>query len=64
MLKLKEHTHFSFGYGSHFSFMISLPIYCKWKAQEGNIFLASFDWSCNGIYKPMEKIKYMSTQMW
>ncbi|XP_031737134.1 probable beta-1,3-galactosyltransferase 2 isoform X3 [Cucumis sativus] len=33
------------------------PPDCEWKAQAGNICIASFDWSCSGICKSAERIK-------
>ncbi|GFZ07414.1 Galactosyltransferase family protein [Actinidia rufa] len=33
------------------------PPDCEWKAQAGNICVASFDWSCSGICKSVERIK-------
>ncbi|XP_022988800.1 probable beta-1,3-galactosyltransferase 2 isoform X1 [Cucurbita maxima] len=33
------------------------PPDCEWKAQAGNVCVASFDWSCSGICKSAEKIK-------
>lgn len=30
---------------------------CEWKAQAGNVCVASFDWSCSGICKSAERIK-------
>lgn len=33
------------------------PPDCEWKAQAGNVCIASFDWSCSGICNPVEKIK-------
>ncbi|KAL7246388.1 hypothetical protein ACSBR2_001485 [Camellia fascicularis] len=33
------------------------PPDCEWKAQAGNICIASFDWSCSGICKSVENIK-------
>ncbi|KAK4789163.1 hypothetical protein SAY86_020482 [Trapa natans] len=33
------------------------PPDCEWKAQAGNVCIASFDWSCSGICKSVEKIK-------
>lgn len=33
------------------------PPDCEWKAQAGNVCVASFDWSCSGICKSVEKIK-------
>ena len=30
---------------------------CQWKAQEGNVCAASFDWSCSGICRSVERIK-------
>nr|CAD1819222.1 unnamed protein product [Ananas comosus var. bracteatus] len=33
------------------------PPDCEWKAQAGNICVASFDWSCSGICKSAERIR-------
>ncbi|XP_031739283.1 probable beta-1,3-galactosyltransferase 3 isoform X2 [Cucumis sativus] len=33
------------------------PPDCEWKAQAGNICIASFDWSCSGICKSAERMK-------
>ncbi|CAA6658203.1 unnamed protein product [Spirodela intermedia] len=33
------------------------PPDCEWKAQAGNICIASFDWSCSGICKSADRIK-------
>lgn len=33
------------------------PPDCEWKAQAGNICVASFDWSCSGICKSVDRIK-------
>ncbi|KAI8006214.1 putative beta-1,3-galactosyltransferase 2 [Camellia lanceoleosa] len=33
------------------------PPDCEWKAQAGNICVASFDWSCSGICRSVERIK-------
>ncbi|XP_009607565.1 beta-1,3-galactosyltransferase 7-like [Nicotiana tomentosiformis] len=33
------------------------PPECEWKAQAGNVCVASFDWSCSGICKSVERIK-------
>ncbi|KAK8953862.1 putative beta-1,3-galactosyltransferase 2 [Platanthera zijinensis] len=30
---------------------------CEWKAQAGNLCVASFDWSCSGICKSVERIR-------
>ncbi|KAL7131941.1 hypothetical protein ABFS83_12G038700 [Erythranthe nasuta] len=30
---------------------------CEWKAKAGNVCVASFDWSCSGICKSVERIK-------
>lgn len=30
---------------------------CEWKAQAGNVCVASFDWTCSGICKSAERIK-------
>lgn len=32
---------------------------CEWKAQAGNVCVASFDWSCSGICKSVEKLKFV-----
>ncbi|KAJ3674859.1 hypothetical protein LUZ60_005475 [Juncus effusus] len=33
------------------------PPDCEWKAQAGNLCVASFDWSCSGICKSVDKIR-------
>ncbi|KAJ9686428.1 hypothetical protein PVL29_015363 [Vitis rotundifolia] len=33
------------------------PPDCEWKAQAGNVCVASFDWSCSGICRSSERIK-------
>ncbi|KAM7523468.1 hypothetical protein LguiA_013370 [Lonicera macranthoides] len=33
------------------------PPDCEWKAQTGNVCVASFDWTCSGICKSVERIK-------
>ncbi|KAI3989343.1 hypothetical protein MKX01_026926 [Papaver californicum] len=33
------------------------PPDCEWKAEAGNVCIASFDWSCSGICKSVERIK-------
>ncbi|KAJ4752892.1 Hexosyltransferase [Rhynchospora pubera] len=33
------------------------PPDCEWKAQAGSMCIASFDWSCSGICKSVEKLK-------
>ncbi|KAK4426764.1 Beta-1,3-galactosyltransferase 7 [Sesamum alatum] len=33
------------------------PPECEWRAQAGNICVATFDWSCSGICKSVERIK-------
>ncbi|KAJ9671167.1 hypothetical protein PVL29_027242 [Vitis rotundifolia] len=33
------------------------PPDCEWKAQAGNVCVASFDWSCSGICRSVERIK-------
>ncbi|KAI4320628.1 hypothetical protein MLD38_034086 [Melastoma candidum] len=38
------------------------PPDCQWKAQAGNVCIASFDWSCSGICKSVEKIKEVHAQ--
>ncbi|CAA3003324.1 beta-1,3-galactosyltransferase 7-like [Olea europaea var. sylvestris] len=38
------------------------PPDCEWKAQAGNVCIASFDWSCSGICKSVEKIKFVHKQ--
>ncbi|PIN06614.1 Galactosyltransferase [Handroanthus impetiginosus] len=38
------------------------PPDCEWKAQAGNVCIASFDWSCSGICKSVEKMKFVHEQ--
>ncbi|XP_041013486.1 beta-1,3-galactosyltransferase 7-like [Juglans microcarpa x Juglans regia] len=38
------------------------PPDCEWKATAGNVCVASFDWSCSGICKSVEKIKYVHSK--
>ncbi|KAH7685206.1 Glycosyl transferase family 31 protein [Dioscorea alata] len=33
------------------------PPDCEWKTQAGNVCIASFDWSCSGICKSVERMK-------
>ncbi|XP_072972079.1 beta-1,3-galactosyltransferase 7-like [Typha angustifolia] len=33
------------------------PPDCEWKAQAGNVCIASFDWTCSGICKSVQRIK-------
>ncbi|XP_057540399.1 probable beta-1,3-galactosyltransferase 2 [Amaranthus tricolor] len=33
------------------------PPDCEWKAQAGNVCVASFDWTCSGICKSVERMK-------
>uniref|UniRef100_A0A1D1YT59 Hexosyltransferase n=1 Tax=Anthurium amnicola TaxID=1678845 RepID=A0A1D1YT59_9ARAE len=33
------------------------PPDCEWKAQAGNVCIASFDWTCSGICKSVERMK-------
>lgn len=33
------------------------PPDCEWKAQAGNVCVASFDWSCSGVCKSVERMK-------
>ncbi|CAK7347062.1 unnamed protein product [Dovyalis caffra] len=35
------------------------PPDCEWKTQAGNVCIASFDWSCSGICKSVERIKFV-----
>ncbi|CAN4081373.1 unnamed protein product [Withania somnifera] len=35
------------------------PPDCDWKAEAGNVCVASFDWSCSGICKSVERLKYV-----
>ncbi|XP_011624237.1 beta-1,3-galactosyltransferase 7 isoform X1 [Amborella trichopoda] len=44
------------------SFCCGTPPDCEWKAQAGNVCVASFDWSCSGICKSVEKIKNVHTR--
>ncbi|KAG6655621.1 beta-1,3-galactosyltransferase 7-like [Carya illinoinensis] len=38
------------------------PPDCEWKARADNVCVASFDWSCSGICKSVEKIKYVHSK--
>ncbi|XP_051150791.1 beta-1,3-galactosyltransferase 7-like isoform X2 [Andrographis paniculata] len=38
------------------------PPDCEWKAQAGNVCIASFDWSCSGICRSVEKLKFVHEQ--
>ncbi|KAK4559580.1 hypothetical protein RGQ29_008700 [Quercus rubra] len=38
------------------------PPDCEWKAEAGNVCVASFDWSCSGICKSVEKIKFVHSK--
>ncbi|KAG1334675.1 Beta-1,3-galactosyltransferase 7 [Cocos nucifera] len=38
------------------------PPDCEWKAQAGNVCIASFDWSCSGICKSVERMKEVHTR--
>lgn len=44
-------------YGSTLELMSLITADCEWKAQAGNICVASFDWSCSGICRSSERIK-------
>ncbi|GJS11310.1 probable beta-1,3-galactosyltransferase 8 [Tanacetum coccineum] len=35
------------------------PPDCEWKTQSGNVCVASFDWSCSGICKSVERMKFV-----
>nr|XP_009774684.1 PREDICTED: beta-1,3-galactosyltransferase 7-like [Nicotiana sylvestris] len=35
------------------------PPECEWKAQAGNVCVASFEWSCSGICRSVERIKHV-----
>ncbi|XP_010534616.1 PREDICTED: beta-1,3-galactosyltransferase 7-like [Tarenaya hassleriana] len=39
------------------NFCCGTPPDCAWKAQAGNVCVASFDWSCSGICKSVERMK-------
>ncbi|KAL6846475.1 hypothetical protein ACP4OV_023923 [Aristida adscensionis] len=38
------------------------PPDCEWKAQAGNVCVASFDWKCSGVCNPVERLKYVHTR--
>lgn len=38
------------------------PHECEWKAQSGSACVASFDWSCSGICRSVERIKEVHTR--
>lgn len=72
-LQLSRYTHINFDYlinhyqsikyirmkefGSHSWVVVNVTTDCEWKAQAGNICIASFDWRCSGICKSDERIK-------
>ncbi|PWA90169.1 galactosyltransferase family protein [Artemisia annua] len=35
------------------------PPDCEWKTQSGNVCVASFDWSCSGICKSVDRMKFV-----
>lgn len=35
------------------------PPDCEWKTQAGNVCVAAFDWSCSGICKSVERMKFV-----
>nr|XP_043618158.1 probable beta-1,3-galactosyltransferase 8 [Erigeron canadensis] len=35
------------------------PPDCEWKTQAGNVCVASFDWSCSGICKSVDRMKFV-----
>ena len=35
---------------------------CEWKAQAGNVCVASFDWKCSGVCNPVERLKYVHSR--
>ncbi|OIT24564.1 beta-1,3-galactosyltransferase 7 [Nicotiana attenuata] len=35
------------------------PPECEWKAQAGNVCVASFEWSCSGICRSVERMKHV-----
>ncbi|KAI5072591.1 hypothetical protein GOP47_0012697 [Adiantum capillus-veneris] len=39
------------------SFCCGTPPDCEWKAQAGNACVASFDWTCSGLCKSVERMK-------
>ncbi|XP_028069616.1 probable beta-1,3-galactosyltransferase 8 isoform X2 [Camellia sinensis] len=41
----------------HRSMCCGSPPDCEWKAEAGNVCVASFDWSCSGICKSAERMK-------
>ncbi|WVZ65163.1 hypothetical protein U9M48_014572 [Paspalum notatum var. saurae] len=38
------------------------PPDCEWKAQAGNVCVASFDWKCSGVCNPVERLKYVHSR--
>lgn len=32
---------------------------CEWKARAGNLCVASFDWSCSGVCKSVDRMKFV-----
>ncbi|XVF63455.1 hypothetical protein PTKIN_Ptkin09bG0088300 [Pterospermum kingtungense] len=41
------------------SMCCATPPDCEWKAQAGHVCVASFDWSCSGVCKSVERMKYV-----
>ncbi|KAG7590510.1 hypothetical protein ISN44_As07g026680 [Arabidopsis suecica] len=39
------------------NFCCGTPPDCRWKAEAGNVCVASFEWSCSGICKSVERMK-------
>jgi hypothetical protein len=37
--------------------VVAHPPDCEWKAQAGNVYVASFNWTCSGICKSVERLK-------
>ena len=41
----------------NFIFVLFVHADCDWKARTGNVCVASFDWSCSGICKSVERLR-------
>lgn len=62
---LKKNLVFLILYSGYKGLLSCISLYhcdmtdCEWKAQAGNVCVASFDWSCSGICKSVEKLKFV-----
>lgn len=38
-------------------YVLDHPADCEWKTRSGNVCVASFDWSCSGVCKSVDRMK-------